>query len=792
METSTRREFLQQTGVGLAVATLGGSWEGTQAATDAVGGLPPHRPLEVPGVHAYPAEHSLHAGETLQLHVSASVPYDLAICRLGPRFDDPAGEEVLAEFLAQSPAPHPIHPGSYIYVHKSLSEAVHSLSVELWIRPWYISETQAILSQYDHPDQCSLALMVNAKGQIVFYLGDGGKYHADGEHISPAKSLHVPQPKGPLNIRWQHLVAVWDGRVKRIYVDGRKIAEWRWEGKVNWSAVPLRWGAAGEAGKASHFLDADVAMPAIYSRALSEEEIRQRFADNGLTVPKDASLLGCWPLQEEKGEHVADVSAHQRHGRIINQGTWMIGGPSFDANVARFGTYDPAQDTKRGHGLRLASDDLYDCRWPVRHTWKIPEDARPGLYVARFRFEYGKTERYQYVTFIVKRSKNRPAAPLLVLAATNTWRAYSSTPFAIPPASRKQVWGTGGITNGPTNPPAYSFYRAHAAGQGTLQLGLRMPWPVASPYVLYGGPTEYSHLARAERPLHVWLEQNGYLYDIISDYDLHKQPDLLRSYRAVVIVGHNEYWSIPMYEGLRQYLQGGGQVINLSGNTIFWRVSFNPEGTIIECRKVDAPGNQIPPQRRGEAWHSQDGRRGGLMRECGYPGWQLIGLESLGWNNPSNPKNFGPFVIEDPDHVLFREPENLKLRKGDRIGEAGVGKTPAVNGHEFDVRVSTLAKLQQQPNPPGGKVPEDPPGIRLLANGIVPWKEGGAAFDYFMRPVKPATDQGGEMIYWERPEGGRVFNAGCIGYAWAMLADPRLQGLLRNVLAHFGIKPQPE
>jgi hypothetical protein len=61
-----------------------------------------------------------------------------------------------------------------------------------------------------------------------------------------------------------------------------------------------------------------------------------------------------------------------------------------------------------------------------------------------------------------------------------------------------------------------------------------------------------------------------------------------------------------------------------------------------------------------------------------------------------------------------------------------------------------------------------------------------------MRPVKPSTDQGGEMIYWERPEGGRVFNAGCIGYAWAMLADPRLQGLLRNVLAHFGIKPQPK
>jgi predicted ATPase len=38
----------------------------------------------------------------------------------------------------------------------------------------------------------------------------------------------------------------------------------------------------------------------------------------------------------------------------------MIGGPSFNAAVSQFGTYDPAT---RGHGLRFASDDLFDCRW---------------------------------------------------------------------------------------------------------------------------------------------------------------------------------------------------------------------------------------------------------------------------------------------------------------------------------------------------------------------------------------------------------------------------------------------
>jgi len=43
------------------------------------------------------------------------------------------------------------------------------------------------------------------------------------------------------------------------------------------------------------------------------------------------------------------------------------------------------------------------------------------------------------------------------------------------------------------------------------------------------------------------------------------------------------------------------------------------------------------------------------------------------------------------------------------------------------------------------------------------------------------------MIYWERPDGGRVFNAGSIGAGWALVADEKFQRLLKNVLFHFGV-----
>ena len=45
----------------------------------------------------------------------------------------------------------------------------------------------------------------------------------------------------------------------------------------------------------------------------------------------------------------------------------------------------------------------------------------------------------------------------------------------------------------------------------------------------------------------------------------------------------------------------------------------------------------------------------------------------------------------------------------------------------------------------------------------------------------------GEMIYWERPQGGRVFH-GCIATGAGLSADSRFHALMRNVLHHFGVE----
>ena len=99
----------------------------------------------------------------------------------------------------------------------------------------------------------------------------------------------------------------------------------------------LRIGAYGQKGEAVNFYNGDIAMCAVYDRALDGEQIKKRFSDRGLNVPKDDHLLACWPFTEERGTQVADAGDYGRDGRIINRGTWMIGGPSFNATAIEIG-----------------------------------------------------------------------------------------------------------------------------------------------------------------------------------------------------------------------------------------------------------------------------------------------------------------------------------------------------------------------------------------------------------------------------------------------------------------------
>jgi hypothetical protein len=182
-----------------------------------------------------------------------------------------------------------------------------------------------------------------------------------------------------------------------------------------------------------------------------------------------------------------------------------------------------------------------------------------------------------------------------------------------------------------------------------------------------------------------------------------------------------------------------------------------------------------------------------MARECGFPAWRLLGLEYMALLGVGA-AGVGPYRVCHADHFLFRRPIDLGLKNGETFGKAAGKPLPQPIGHEADVRVSTLARFLVEPAPAGATQPEaDPPGITLLAQGIADWPTVriGAPYDYFQRAVPAARCAhlpiAAEMIYWERPSGGRVFHAGSINAGWTLGLDHRWSGLLKNVLHHFGV-----
>lgn len=180
------------------------------------------------------------------------------------------------------------------------------------MRPWDVGKLQGLVSQEDKDSSEGLALGIGKGGYVGFFLGDG---------VSPDEALvHRTKPGVVARGQWQHVIATWDGARKRIFLNAQEVDAWDFPGPLVTGEHALRLGAMAQGGKAQHFLDGDLAMPAIYRRALSAEEIRERHAQRGRQPAREA--LACWPLTEERGTHVADIGKDARHRRIINHGTW--------------------------------------------------------------------------------------------------------------------------------------------------------------------------------------------------------------------------------------------------------------------------------------------------------------------------------------------------------------------------------------------------------------------------------------------------------------------------------------
>ena len=71
-----------------------------------------------------------------------------------------------------------------------------------------------------------------------------------------------------------------------------------------------------------------------------------------------------------------------------------------------------------------------------------------------------------------------------------------------------------------------------------------------------------------EFPLAFWMEQQGYDVSYISNLDTHADPERLLKTRAFLSVGHDEYWSLAMYDHVKRAIDAGVNAAFFSGNSV--------------------------------------------------------------------------------------------------------------------------------------------------------------------------------------------------------------------------------
>lgn len=443
------------------------------------------------------------------------------------------------------------------------------------------------------------------------------------------------------------------------------------------------------------------------------------------------------------------------------------------------------------------------CSWPVTHGWEVPADLKSGGYLVltTARSATGEEVEHQHF-FAVRAADPGKSADILFVLCTTTWMAYNN-------------WGGSnsyeGNYNGPDEnamAPILSSQRPWAKGQVWLPVGApRIPIEV-SPEMgaipryaglewanLHGYSKYYSASGWAsfERHFAVWAEKNGYPLEYATQHDLQYRPELLKHYKCVVIVGHDEYWTADMRDTIDAYVDRGGNVARFGANFI-WQVRLEDDGQTQVCYKYHA--REFDPlmgtqeqHMLATAWESPLVDRPGATT-FGLNGFHCVYAGFGGWN----PRNSGGYVVYRNDHWVF---EDCDLYFGDCFGMSA-----KVFGFEVDGVDFTFRNGLPYPTFTDGA----PEGLEILAMNASGLEEedhgnkgtvlyaGDADVAYKVEELhgddtpelrRESQYGAGQMAIFSR-NGGTVFNAGsCEWVNGLRLREPFTEKITCNVLDRF-------
>ena len=237
--------------------------------------------------------------------------------------------------------------------------------------------------------------------------------------------------------------------------------------------------------------------------------------------------------------------------------------PHFHVEAYRMGYYqgiggrlvwqsDEVAGAVQAQPVVVAPTNTVECHWTPSLTVRIDPTWPPGAYLLKL---VGPTGQQQFVPLCVR--DDQSTAAVVLLHCVTTWQAYNR-------------WGGYSLYYGNTG-GKLSF--THAPGGGDYQNRARI--------VSFDRPYDWDWASGAadfvgnELPVVFHAEKLGLDVTNWTDVDLHARGDLLARHRALVSLGHDEYWSYEMRAAARTALDAGVNLAFLGANACYRQIRLD-------------------------------------------------------------------------------------------------------------------------------------------------------------------------------------------------------------------------
>ena len=292
----------------------------------------------------------------------------------------------------------------------------------------------------------------------------------------------------------------------------------------------------------------------------------------------------------------------------------------------------------------IGDNYVRECQWEPTLELEIPEDWPSGVYLGKMTAARSGVQ--SYIVFIVR--DDRPC-DFLFQCSDLTWSAYNRWPMDFSIYTEHQDWTSIGVPSG-----TVSFNRPY---------GL-FTHPV-NPLKKSGGSGEYLPW---EFPLAFWMEKHGYDVSYISNTDTHSDPKGLLRARGFLSVGHDEYWSLEMFDHAIQARDAGVSLAFFGGNSVLCVVPMLPSIDGTPHRNIrregwflPMPENISPAEKEKLLSRSLNDKQ--FEPNMGPDGALLMGGR-LDREGSGRGIGAGDWTCALPEHWLFA---NTGMKKGDSI-----------------------------------------------------------------------------------------------------------------------------